>query len=128
MKGKLRPGEPRQCPGSQNAGDVVLGFTGHSRKDRSARPHAAAPTHPGPCSGKQLCQAHDTRKWGPSPLGVSEQGVGWLIRESSKMMFKNKWLLTKMEKVCSSAALLISRTTELGMHCLFGATISVSCY
>lgn len=33
-----------------------------------------------------------------------------------------------MEKVCSSAGLLVSRTTDSRMQCLFGATISVLCY
>lgn len=46
MKGKLRPGKLRPCPRSQNAGDIVLASTGHSRKDRSIWPHAIAPTHP----------------------------------------------------------------------------------
>lgn len=32
-KGKLRLGELGQCPRSQNAGDLVLGSLGHSRKD-----------------------------------------------------------------------------------------------
>lgn len=42
-----------------------------------------------------------------------------LIRESGKMMFKNKWFLTKMEKACLSAGLLVSRTTDPGVQCLF---------
>ena len=53
------------------------------------------------------------------------KGTGLLKRESSKMMFKNKQFLTKMEKVCLSARWLVSRTTDPG---LFGATISVFSY
>lgn len=30
---------------------------------------------------------------------ISEQGVGLLISEASKRMFKNNWFLTRMEKV-----------------------------
>lgn len=117
-KGKLRLGELGQRSRSQNAGDLVLGSPGHSRKDCTVRWHAIAHTGPCPCSGKQLCQVGATRKRGPFPLGISEPGVGWLVREASRMMFKNKWLLTKWGKVCLSAGLLV-RTTDLGTYTIF---------
>ena len=90
--------------------------------------HTITHTHPCPYSSKWLCQACDTSKLGPFQPGISEQDVGLLMRESSKMMFKSKWFLTKMERVCLSAGWLVSRTTDPGMQRLFGATISVLRY
>lgn len=49
---------------------------------------------------------------------VRKEGAGageLLIRRSSKAVFKNKWVLTKTEKVGLSAARLVSRTTCPGM-------------
>lgn len=53
---------------------------------------------------------------------MSEQGVGLLIREASKRMFKNNQFLTRIEQ---AEVPLVSRT---GMQVPFSATISVLCY